>query len=184
MKLARVAVNFPHKNDGFHYSYEGELAIGQLVEVPLGKRSEYGCVVAIDEKAEDLVVDFKKIKSVKEILSTKLNAKELALYEWIAQYYHYSLGQLIFDCLPGFMKRPRPLELTLGEGKDFEFEPNEDQQNAINKILPVNHFDRFLIHGVTGSGKTLIYLKLIQEKMMEGKSVLFLLPEINLTPQF
>lgn len=184
MNLIRVAVNFPHKNDGFHYFCETPVVVGQLVEVPLGKRSEYGCVIAIDEKLEDQSLETSKIKVVKEILPAILNQTELALYQWISQYYHYPLGQIVFDCLPHFMKRPRPLELTLGEGKDFEFEPNEDQAKAINEILAINHFERYLIHGVTGSGKTLVYLKLIQEKIRQGKSVLFLLPEINLTPQF
>lgn len=184
MNLIRVAVNFPHKNDGFHYFCESAVVIGQLLEVPLGKRSEYGCVIAVDESLEELSLEVSKIKTVKEILPVLLSSNELALYQWMAQYYHYPLGKIIFDCLPRFMKRPRPLELTLGEGKDFEFEPNEDQAKAINEILAINHFERYLIHGVTGSGKTLVYLKLIQQKLREGKSVLFLLPEINLTPQF
>lgn len=184
MNLVRVAVNFPHRNDGFHYFCEDKLSVGQLVEVPLGKRSELGCVIANDESFEQLTVDPEKIKTIKEVLPAVLNTKELALYEWISQYYHYPLGQIIFDSLPHFMKKPRPLELTLGEGHEFEFEPNEDQKKAIESIILVNHFERFLIHGVTGSGKTLVYLKLIQEKMRQGKSVLFLLPEINLTPQF
>lgn len=184
MNLIKVAVNFPQKNEGFHYYCDAEVVVGQLVEVPLGKRSEFGCVISINEKSEDLTIDEDKIKSVKEVISIVLNPNELALYHWISHYYHYSLGQLIYDCLPHFMKRPRPLELTMGEGQDFEFEPNEDQKKTIEAILPIKHFERFLIHGVTGSGKTLIYLKLIQEKIKEGKSVLFLLPEINLTPQF
>lgn len=184
MNLVRVAVNFPHKNEGFHYFSDEQLCVGQLVEVPLGKRSESGCVISINESLDQLSIEPEKIKKIQNILPAVLNPTELALYEWIAQYYHYPLGQIIFDSLPHFMKRPKPLELTLGEGKEFEFSPNDDQSNAINSIIPVKHFDRYLIHGVTGSGKTLIYLKLIQEKMKEGKSVLFLLPEINLTPQF
>ena len=184
MNLVRIAVNFPHKNDGFHYKSETPLHVGDLVLVPLGKRKEYGCVIAVNESLDELSLDESKIKNVIEALPVKLTSEELSFYTWIAQYYHYPLGQLIFDCLPHHMKRPRPLELTLGEGCDFEFQPNEDQARAIEAILPLKHFDRFLIHGVTGSGKTLVYLKLIQEKLAQGKSVLFLLPEINLTPQF
>src|SRR5690606_31943712 len=127
-----------------------------------------------------------KIKTVKnKIEGWSLSEEELKLYEWMAQYYHYSLGQLIFDCLPHHLKRPRPLEFTVGEGKEFEFHPNPNQATIIEGIKKsLGSFSRHLIHGVTGSGKTLVYLELIKEVIQKGESVLFLLPEINLTPQF
>src|SRR5690606_24544346 len=92
---------------------------------------------------------------------------------------------LIFDCLPHHLKRPRPLEETVGEGKELEFVPNPVQRSVISAIREgLSRFDRYLVHGVTGSGKTVVYLDLIRETIQQGKSVLFLLPEINLTPQF
>lgn len=60
------------------------------------------------------------------------------------------------------------------------------QQSAIDAILPSLHGgkkDTFLIHGVTGSGKTEIYLRLIEKAISLGKEALFLVPEISLTPQ-
>jgi primosomal protein N' (replication factor Y) len=188
MKVARIAVNYPLKNPGLLYYYEGDLEIGQVVEVPLGKRSEVGCVLALDESGSE---EFKstsvdKIKSIKGIVADwKLTKEELALYQWMAHYYHYSLGQLIFDCLPNHLKRPRPLDSTQGQGKDLEFVPNPRQQSIIESIrLGLASFHRFLVHGVTGSGKTVVYLDLIKRNLEQGRSVLFLLPEINLTPQF
>lgn len=188
MKVARIAVNFPLKNNGLIYFYEDELSRGQVVEVPLGKRSELGCVLSIDEENspeyKDTPVD--KIKTVKNIIADwKLEENELQLFEWMAQYYHYSLGQLIFDCLPHHLKRPRNLEQTVGEGKELEFVPNPVQKTIIESIREgLGQFQRHLIHGVTGSGKTIVYLDLIKSTLEKGKSVLFLLPEINLTPQF
>lgn len=188
MKVARIAVNYPLKNNGLLYFYEGELKRGQVVEVPLGKRGELGCVVSVDESDSE---EFKntsvdKIKAIKNVLEGwSLTEEELKLYEWMAQYYHYSLGQLIFDCLPNHLKRPRALEFTKGEGQDFEFKPNPVQARIIESIRSsFGSFNRHLIHGVTGSGKTLVYLELIKEVIQKGQSVLFLLPEINLTPQF
>jgi len=188
MKIARIAVNYPLKNNGLLYFYEEALTRGQVVEVPLGKRKALGCVVIPDESNSQ---EFKEtpLDKIKTIISVvpdwKLEESELKLFEWMSQYYHYSLGQLIFDCLPQHLKRPRGLEETAGEGKELEFVPNPVQKSIIESIREgLGQFKRYLIHGVTGSGKTVVYLDLIKATLEKGQSVLFLLPEINLTPQF
>jgi primosomal protein N' (replication factor Y) len=188
MKVARVAVNYPLKDKGLLYFYEGTLERGQIVEVPLGRRAGAGCVVSIDESEsqEFKSIPLDKMKSIISLIPDwKLDEKELQLYEWMAGYYHYSLGQLIDDCLPKFIKKPRQLATILGDGKELEFTPNKKQTEITGTIAEnFNHFRRFLIHGVTGSGKTIVYLDLIRKTLAKGESVLYLLPEINLTPQF
>jgi primosomal protein N' (replication factor Y) (superfamily II helicase) len=188
MNVARIAVNYPLKNSGLLYHFEGDLVRGQVVEIPLGKRSELGCVISTDESHTKEYKDtpLEKIKVIKSLVpGWKLEESELQLFEWMANYYHYSLGQLIFDCLPHHLKRPRNLEQTMGEGKPLEFAPNLVQKTIIESIREgLGQFKRYLVHGVTGSGKTIVYLDLIKETIARGKSVLFLLPEINLTPQF
>lgn len=190
MNVARIAVNYPIKNNGLLYFYEGELTRGQVVEIPFGKgnRAELGCVMTTDESGskEFKETPIDKIKTVKGVVPDwKLEEVELQLFEWMAHYYHYSLGQLIFDCLPHHLKKPRNLEHTQGQGKDLEFVPNPTQKSIIQSIREgLGHFKRHLVHGVTGSGKTVVYLDLIKTTIDQGKSVLFLLPEINLTPQF
>lgn len=188
MKVARIAVNYPLKNSGLLYFYEGVLDRGQVVEVPLGKRKELGCVISNDESdsKEFQTTPKEKIKFIFQIVeNSKLEESELQLYEWMSAYYHYSLGQVIFDCLPHTLKRPRSLDENIGEGRDLEFTLNEKQKNTVEQIKKsLGDFNRFLIHGVTGSGKTAIYMDLIKTTLAKGQSVLFLLPEINLTPQF
>jgi primosomal protein N' (replication factor Y) len=188
MKVARVAVNYPLKNQGLLYFYEGELERGQVVEVPLGKRKEFGCVVVPDDSASQEFKDTPqdKIKTIIQVVPDwKLQETELQLYEWMAGYYHYSLGQLIFDCLPAHLKRPKNLNVTQGEGRELEFVPNPVQRTITDAIREgLGQFKRYLVHGVTGSGKTVVYLDLIKSVIDQGRSVLFLLPEINLTPQF
>ena len=75
-------------------------------------------------------------------------------------------------------------------GKDFEIFPklipNKEQQIAISKIgncIEKNINSSFLIHGITGSGKTEVYLQLIEKVIKKGKQGIMLVPEISLTPQ-
>ena len=64
-----------------------------------------------------------------------------------------------------------------------EISVNDVQRETIDKIL-VSHVKKHLIHGVTGSGKTEVYMKIIESFIKENKSVVYLIPEISLTPRF
>lgn len=183
LKRYLVAVNTPFNNSLL--TYESEIAFnrGDLVEVPLGKRMAKGCVLnEIKEGEADL-----KLKKIRSIIDDELNFEsELPLYEWMSKYYHYPLGQLVFDTLPKVLKRPRELKAIIGNGREKIFELENEQKEVWEEVdkLPLDKFSKKLIHGVTGSGKSYIYLKLINKVLNTGKSVLFLVPEINLTPQF
>ena len=181
-----VAVNTPFNNSLLTYSSELEnLDQGTLVKVPLGKRMEDGCVWKRLESVEAL--DLSKIKPIATIdEEIKILKKDCELLEWMSIYYHYPLGQLINDILPHYLKRPRKLNYLQGKNKKIDFELNNDQKIVVDEVLKkgLSSFSKWLVHGVTGAGKTFIYLTLIKEVLKNGNSVLFLLPEINLTPQF
>jgi len=75
---------------------------------------------------------------------------------------------------------------SLGTRNESLLELTTEQQKALDTIsdsLDKNKFKSFLLHGVTGSGKTLVYLHLIKQVVQSGKSALILVPEIALTPQ-
>ena len=190
-QYCQVAVNYPGREDILTYKTKGEeLLPGTLVEVPLGRRNAKGVIVEFTLSQEDIVqIESQyKLKEISAVVAEEfaLSPLEMEIYQWMAKYYHYNLGMLIWDCLPKILKRPREADISFGRGDDLEFSLNEYQSPIFEAIsAKLNHgFDRFLIHGVTGSGKTLIYLNLMRETLKSGKSILFLLPEINLTPQF
>src|SRR5690606_39284851 len=60
---------------------------------------------------------------------------------------------------------------------------NADQQAAVDAVAGLASFKPVLLHGITGSGKTEVYLHAAQRVLAQGRQVLLLVPEINLTPQ-
>jgi len=188
----KVAVKYPGPEGILTYQCPEDFSIkrGDLVDVPLGRRKAKGCVVQSGLTEIDVKDDLAKY-TLKPVVSKEddlfcLTEKELSLYEWMSRYYHYNLGMTILECLPKILKRPRAVDFIKGEGESIPHTLNPDQQYTFDEISNKLNagFERFYIHGVTGSGKTLIYLNLMKKTLSEGKSVLFLLPEINLTPQF
>lgn len=70
-----------------------------------------------------------------------------------------------------------------GQAQQSPFTLNSEQANAVTAITQCQHFQPFLLDGVTGSGKTEVYLQSIAPHIKAGKQVLILVPEIGLTPQ-
>ena len=112
---------------------------------------------------------------------------------WLADYYHHNLGSVIHLSFPPpsaknprpIKKKPPPFSETAGLAQPDPNKPSltEEQQKSLQEIQGHKGFRTHLLHGVTGSGKTEIFFRLIEPSLQEGKSALILVPEIALTPQ-
>lgn len=178
MYYYEIAIPAPLK-EPLTYSSQVQLLRGEKVSVPLRKRSSTGMILNEVNKP-----DFKTKEASKlEDSSFILDEAHLTWLEWISQYYQYPLGLVINSIYPPLEKKKKRKETKKIEATET-FALTDSQQAALKKIDIQNGFKPHLLHGVTGSGKTEIYMELF-EKMMKDpiKQGLFLLPEISLTPQ-
>ena len=185
MAIVEVAISIPlHRT--FDYLCDQEIETGVRVKVSFGAKKVIGIVLSNKDKSE-----FKKLKSVEEILdeSPILDTPILNFLFWAAKYYHHPIGEVLLAAMPKNLRlgKPAVIKKVIGlpnkiQAPDFDI--TEEQDRAIKAILAKqNAYHGFLLHGVTGSGKTEVYLRITQEILNQGKQVLVLVPEIGLTPQ-
>lgn len=192
MKLVQVALDVPVPRL-FDYRLEGDIdgdIAGRLVKVPFGpsdKVTKIGVVVGEIAHSDQLVERLKTAEPLPGLPA--LLPDWLELCDFCARYYHYPLGQVMAFALPPLLrrgKRPREIRRKVGADKTASSPgnaPTHKQQAAIDAISAATGFQTFLLHGVTGSGKTEVYLSAIEAVLAKGGQALMLVPEIALTPQ-
>lgn len=157
---------------------------GQLVKIPFGKKQILGVISSFE--MHRLEKEIKGLKVLQELLDPLpvLNEQALELANFLAHHYVAPLGLVVKAMLPKFVKKPRDPQLVGYERSNPDFVLTEYQRQAVNQISSsLGRTRTFLLFGVTGSGKTEVYLRLIQRVLEEGKQVIMLVPEISLTPQ-
>ncbi|MEA1890539.1 MAG: primosomal protein N' [Pseudomonadota bacterium] len=255
--VARVALPVPMRKT-FDYIVPASQALpraGCRVKVGFGSRTLIGLVVEISHSS---LLDINKLKTVSVVLDSEplLDSKHIQFLCWVADYYIYPLGEVVFSALPKLLREGKPVKLAdnpfwvitaageeaLKQGpgraavqyrllemfskaeKPLGSEPckavskswkkaveviegkgliesieaatgaelaclpaltaTPDQQQAIDDInRSLNSFKCFLLHGITGSGKTEVYLRCIAGVLANRQQALVLVPEISLTPQ-
>lgn len=178
----------------FHYhvpaEMESEIRIGQRVRVPFGKRQAIGYVINIFETAPA-----REVKEITSSYSPELSLSEdlLNLGKWISQHYACPLGESLTAILPTALRQPlrKSKQVTEIYHDEPTFSPSykltKEQTVAVDKIceqLSAKQHCTFLLHGVTASGKTEVYFQAIERCLKNNQEVIYLLPEISLTPQF
>ena len=171
-------------NMSFQYLSDEIIPSGTVVEIPFGKgnRSILGLVVS-DEAATD-----KELKKIEKIFPYNIGENYIKFLNWVSAYTLIPKGMILKMLLAEksvFKERKikKETDLLNQHSDGLEIELNDEQQNAFQAINQ-NGNRPFLLRGVTGSGKTEIYLKKVQEVLREGKQALILFPEIILTKQF
>ena len=175
------------------------VAVGDLVVVPLGSRRVVGVVATLANAAD---CEDKRLKCISAVLhaTAPLNAEWLALTKFAAIYYLRGWGEAALPAIPTALRRmPTPQqEKRIAKIRDAMPIPdtsqesaievptlNAEQRAAVSAVLSMSGFQAWLLFGVTGSGKTEVYLHLIKSILERDpeSQVLLLVPEINLTPQ-
>jgi primosomal protein N' (replication factor Y) len=176
--------------------------IGQLAIVSFGRREVAGLIVGLAEHSDVPADKLKDVIAVRSQLAP-LSAQWRALCSFAADYYQRPLGEV---ALPGLPKNLRALKSTaldravkkldkLAAGHGHDGNPvntpqlKPEQQEAVDSIAAAQGFAPLLLYGVTGSGKTEVYLQAAarilarSDAQGEAAQILVLVPEINLTPQ-
>lgn len=167
----------------YTYSSDKELEIGTYCEVDFAKSKLLGIVIR-ESKKED-IGDF-KIKSIDKVLLDipKIPENILNLAIFINTYYitdFFASLALIGPYEKMSLDSIKKLEIEDTVIKE-EIHLSEKQSEIYSKIVNSEE-NYFLLHGITGSGKTQIYIKLIIEALNRKKGSIFLVPEISLTTQ-
>jgi len=184
-QIAEVAIPVPLHNT-FDYLCKEEVEIGARVKVPFGHKKVTGVVLSHKDKSK-----FDKLKEVEEVIDSEalLSKEILEFLLWSANYYHHPIGEVINNAIPKNLRSGKPADIKKpseisNQSSSANFELTTEQTFAITEILKnLEKFSGFLLHGVTGSGKTEVYLSAAEEVIKNGGQVLILVPEIGLTPQ-
>ncbi|MDR1367374.1 MAG: primosomal protein N' [Candidatus Accumulibacter sp.] len=195
MQIIQVALDIPLDHFFDYRAPDGEILtqddLGRRARVPFGTKMRIGVIAGISEKEDSLCDPLRPIDMVLRDLAS-LPSDWFGLCAFCAGYYHAPLGEVMLSTLPAALRRSTPPKSRRernipSKAPAFGAAPPEltlEQRDILEKITGAGSgFKTWLLHGVTGSGKTEIYLRLIERVLSEGRQTLLLTPEINLTPQ-
>lgn len=174
--------------------------IGQLAQVPFGRREVIGLITGVQNASDYAPEKIRDITAIRRQLPP-LSDHWINLSRFAADYYQRPVGEVVLPCLPKNLRvlNTTALDTALKKVATIITEPkpvtssapqlNAEQQAAAVAISASSDYSATLLFGVTGSGKTEVYLhsaeKILAKELAQSRQaqVLILVPEINLTPQ-
>jgi primosomal protein N' (replication factor Y) len=172
---------------------DGAVGVGSMLVVPFGRRQVLGVVVGMADSSE---VAAEKLLAPLRALELGVPAEMVGLADWIANEYCSTLARALGLVLPpGATRRlsgrkrravARAPQPAVGTRRPHPPELSADQESALLSLraeLAECRAHTRLLHGVTGSGKTEVYLRAAEAALAEDRGVIVLVPEIALTPQ-
>jgi primosomal protein N' (replication factor Y) len=177
MKYFSVAVPIDKFREFTYLAKEGmDLKEGSVVRVPFKSKTINGVIIGEAKPYKGA----KEIK--KKIIDLPVNLYKLAL--WVSDYYLCPPGIVFSFILPPFMKRIKKIrEYIITREPPMLTRPQEKAYKRIMNSVDESQNETFLLFGVTGSGKTEVYLRIMDEVLLKGKSILYLVPEVSVIPQ-
>ena len=184
MNYAEVVFNIP-VDRSFIYKLPSNSPgdMGYRVMAPFGAKKKMGCIISVKSEVPDGTF---KIKEIDRIIDEKplFDDNLLGLAIWMSRMYLCSLGEALLTILPSGRRETETMDLYTQEamerGSDFILAAQ--QRQAIDTILS-SRTGTYYLTGVTGSGKTEVFLQVAKALNAEGKGIIYLVPEISLIHQ-
>ncbi len=170
------------RNQSFFYSHSKNLKEGTLVKISFGKRNLKGIVLKSQK-------DFPRrgnlhIKQIKEVEEENfLSTEQIKLAKKVAEYYLVSLGLILKTIVPSRTKERKNLSQKIKTLSPNKLLLNNSQLKTAKKILNSKNQLPFLLFAPASSGKTNLYIYLIQKFIQKNKQILILVPELTILTQ-
>ncbi len=171
-----IGSKYYHGFEPLTYSSSKELSVGQLVRIPLRNKPVVGIILRPVSKPT-----FKCLEII-EPVDVIIPQSQLKLIEWLRSYYPAPLGSIVDLFIPKLPRKviyPTPLD-TSPQLNNTKLPTLTQEQLSVVKRLDAST-EPIILHGITGSGKTRVYLEQALKTIAEGKSVILLSPEIGLS---
>jgi primosomal protein N' (replication factor Y) len=169
---------------------KGEAAVGKRVMAPFGRREMTGYVVGERPEPPPGVPDG-AIKAIRRVVDAEpiFDREDIDLSRWVAGYYLCGPGEALAAMLPlgrriiGYSSFPGESEAIASQALALSQEQEAALATITGSVEPGEKLRPFYIFGITGSGKTEVFLRAAEAAIAGGRSVIYLVPEISLTHQ-
>ncbi len=194
MRYCRLLFNRP-LDGSYSYLLSDELLekagnppslVGYRVMAPLGRQDLTGYVIDDSPDKPNDLPEGVRIREIRRIVDDGpvFLERQISMARWMAKVYFCSLGEALAIMIPAGRK-DREIPGLLSEDDGFlasEVRLSDEQSSAVEKVSSSLE-GRFYLYGITGSGKTEVFLQAAERTLAEGRSIIYLVPEISLTHQ-